>query len=273
MQPYERLAQLRREGRAAALVTVIGADGSVPRHEGTKMLVFADGSSEGTVGGGAMEAEVIEIAQQALRDGRLQRRSFSFRDPEQGDVGVCGGEMEVLVEPVQPPEKLVVVGGGHVGQAVVHLASWLGFEVVVFDDREAYADPALSPEADQHVTGPLPELTEKVQIHERTYVLLTTRGVDIDLEALPPLLDTPAAYIGVIGSRRRWETAAEALSERGVPAEKIGRVRSPMGLELNAETPEEIALSMLAEIVMLRRGGSGDPMAHQPIKKGKGGKE
>lgn len=267
MELYQRLAQLRRVGKSVALVTVIHAEGSVPRHEGTKMLVFPDGSIEGTVGGGEMESRVIETAVQSLRDGKLQRCSYAFRDPEQGDVGVCGGEMEVLVEPITPPEQVVVVGGGHVGQSVAYLASWLGFEVVLVDDRAEFASAGMVPEADQYIHAPLSELTDHVTIHDRTYVLLTTRGVNVDLEALPPLLETPAAYLGVIGSRRRWETAAQRLLEAGVPREKINRVTSPMGLELNAETPEEIALSMMAEIVMLRRGGTGEPMAHQPVSK------
>lgn len=265
MELYERLAQLQQEGRAVALITVIRSEGSVPRHEGTKMLVHPDGQVEGTVGGGEMESKVIEAAQRALEGGRLERLSYSFRDPEQGDVGVCGGEMEVLVEPVKPPDKLIVVGGGHVGQAVAHLASWLDFEVVVYDDREEFASEEMVPDADQYVSAALAELPERVPVHDRTYILLTTRGVDIDVEALPPLLDSPAAYLGVIGSRRRWETTAEKLLERGVPAEKIERVTSPMGLELNAETPKEIAVSMLAEIIMLRRGGTGEPMAHKPV--------
>lgn len=261
---FVRLAELRATGRRAALATVVRARGSVPRRESTRMLIHPDGSIEGTVGGGDLEHRVIQAGLQVLQDGKAQKLAYQFRDPEQGDVGVCGGEMEVFVERVEPQPTVVVVGGGHVGQAVAHLASWLGFRVVVSDDRAEFASTDAVPEADEVIHSSLAELPKHLSITPDTYVMLTTRGVPVDVEGLPALLDTQAGYIGVIGSRRRWEVCAEQLAERGVAAEKIARVRSPMGLELKAETPEEIALSMLAEIVMLRRGGSGEAMAHAP---------
>ena len=261
---YRRLAELESTGEPFALATVVRAQGSVPRHEGTKMLVFPGGRSEGTVGGGDLEYRVIQAALQALRDGRPRKLSYSFRDLERGDVGVCGGEMEVFVEPVQDRPTLVVVGGGHVGRAVVHLASWLGFRVVLSDDRPEYAAAEAAPGADSYLLGPLAELPRQIEITPETYVMLTTRGVPVDVDGLPALLQSPAGYIGVIGSRRRWEVCAQELASRGVPAEQIARVHSPMGLELNAETPEEIAVSMLAEIIQIRRGGTGERMTHAP---------
>ncbi len=261
---FARLAELQDAGRRVVLATVVRASGSVPRREGTRMLIFPDGSIEGTVGGGDLEHRVVQAGMEIFETGRPRLLEYAFRDVEQGDVGVCGGEMEVYVERVEPQATMVIVGGGHVGQAVAHLASWLGFRVVVSDDRAEFADPALVPEADEVIHAPLAELPQRLTITPETYLMLTTRGVDIDVEGLPPLLETEAGYIGVIGSRRRWEVCAEQLAERGVPTEQIERVHSPMGLELNAETPEEIAVSMLAEIVMLRRGGSGESMAHRP---------
>lgn len=262
MASYARLAEIERRGLAAALATVIRTSGSVPRHAGSKMIVFPDGTIEGTIGGGQLEQEVIETAKRVIHRGALERVEYSFRDPEEGDVGVCGGEMEVLVEPIKPPPTVVVIGAGHVGQAVAHLAGWLGFHVVVADDRQEFVTSQVVPAADELVHAPLADLAEALTIHDQSFVLLTTRGVDVDVELLPALLQTPAAYIGVIGSRRRWETTAEALRERGLAPDQIDRVSSPIGLELNAETPEEIALSMLAEVVMLRRGGTGRPMGH-----------
>jgi len=262
---YARLAELERAGQAVALATVVRAQGSVPRHAGTKMLVHPDGSFEGTVGGGDLENRVIQEALQALQDGQPRLLEYAFRDLEQGDVGVCGGEMEVFVEPIQPPATVLVVGAGHVGSAVVFLAKWLGFRVVVSDDRPEFATPEALPGADEYVSGPLSGLPQQVPITAQTYIMLTTRGVAVDLEGLPSLLETPAAYIGIIGSRRRWETAARQLSEQGVSRAQLARVTSPMGLELNAETPQEIALSMLAQIVLLRRGGTGEAMAHAPV--------
>jgi len=261
---YARLAELERAGQAVALATVVRAQGSVPRHAGTKMLVHPDGSFEGTVGGGDLENRVIQEALQALQDGQPRILEYAFRDLAQGDVGVCGGEMEVFVEPIQPPATVLVVGAGHVGSAVAFLAKWLGFRVVVSDDRPEFATPEAVPGADEYVSGPLSGLPQQVPITAQTYIMLTTRGVAVDLEGLPSLLETPAAYIGIIGSRRRWETAARQLAEQGVPRAQIERITSPMGLELNAETPQEIALSMLAQIVLLRRGGTGEAMAHAP---------
>jgi xanthine dehydrogenase accessory factor len=172
---------------------------------------------------------------------------------------------------MRPKPTLVVVGGGHVGSAVAYLASWLDFRVVVCDDRPEFATPETVPQGDQFIHCDLVELPERIQIDEHTYVLLTTRGVPLDVAGLPALLKTKAAYIGVIGSRRRWETTAKELLDKGVAESSIAKVTSPMGLELNAETPEEIALSILAEIIMLRRGGTGEAMA-QPVKPRRGRK-
>ena len=264
MRIFERLANLEREGESVAIATVIHAQGSVPRHEGSKMLIYPGGGIEGTIGGGELENRVIEEALQVLKDGKPRILKYAFRDPEQGDVGVCGGEMEVFVEALRPNSTLVVVGGGHVGKAVAHLASWLGFRIVVSDDRPEFASPQAVPDADEYIHCELGQLPGKMKINEETYLVLTTRGMNVDVDGLPELLDTQAAYIGVIGSRRRWETTAKELIERGVPKEKIARVISPMGLEINAETPEEIAVSILAQIVMLRRGGTGETMARRP---------
>lgn len=262
MEIYERVRQLLQHGGRAALAIVIRTQGSVPRREGSKMLVYPDGRIEGTVGGGELENRVIAESLEALGDGRTRVLQYALNDMGGGDPGVCGGEVEVFVEPIEPRPTIVVVGGGHVGKAVGHLAHWLGFRVVVSDDRPEFASSEANPDADEIILGPLAELPGHLEINSSTYVLLTTRGIGIDVGGLPALLDTPAAYIGVIGSRRRWELSAQQLKEMGIPQEKIDRVTSPMGLELNAETPEEIAVSMLAEIILLRRGGTGLPMAH-----------
>jgi xanthine dehydrogenase accessory factor len=271
MRLYARLAELEASGGRAVVVTVIRAQGSVPRHAGSKMLVLPDGGLEGTIGGGAMEHRVAEEALQALQDGQPRVRRYAFRDPAQGDVGVCGGEIEVLMEPIQPKPTLLIIGAGHVGSAVAHLGKWLGFRVILADDRPEFADPESQPQVDQVIQAAIGDLPDQVDVGPETYVLLTTRGVELDVQGLPALLATPAAYIGVIGSRRRWETTAERLREAGVAEALIGRVTSPMGLELNAETPEEIAVSMLAQIIMLRRGGTGVGMAHTSTRRrGKG---
>jgi xanthine dehydrogenase accessory factor len=260
----ERLTEAERKGQPVALCTVIRAQGSVPRHAGSKMLVFEDGSIEGSIGGGELESRVIAEALQALADGQPRITPYSLSNPAEGDPGVCGGEVEVFVDPIGKKPTVVVFGGGHVGSAVIHLAHWLGFRTVVADDRAEFASVESAPEADEHIVCPLSELAQRVRIDPSTYLVLTTRGVSVDVEGVPALLDSPAAYIGIIGSRRRWETAAAELEGRGVPRARLERIHSPMGLELNAETPEEIAVSILSEIILLRRGGTGESMRHPP---------
>jgi xanthine dehydrogenase accessory factor len=152
-----------------------------------------------------------------------------------------------------------------VGKAVAHLAKWLGFRVAVNDDRPEFCNPQAVPDGDEFFPVPMGELPQHLNITPWTYLVLTTRGVAVDVPGLPALLDTPAAYIGVIGSRRRWTTALKKLQDAGIPDEKLNRVRSPMGLELRAETPEEIAVSIMAEIIMLRQGGDGSVMASGAI--------
>jgi xanthine dehydrogenase accessory factor len=257
---YRALADLEEQNEAGALCTIVRSQGSTPRHVTSKMLVYPDGHFIGTVGGGEMESRVIAEALQAIKDGRPRLLEYSMVDPARGDPGVCGGQLEVFVEPMQPKPTLVVIGSGHVGKAVAHLAHWLGFRVAVNDDRPDFCTPEVVPDADDYYPVPMADLPGRLKITPWTYLVLTTRGANVDVVGLPALLDTPAAYIGVIGSKRRWATARKLMLEQGVPEEKLKRVRSPIGLELKAETPEEIAVSILAEIIMLRRGGDATPM-------------
>jgi xanthine dehydrogenase accessory factor len=259
---FEELAEVERTGKAAALATVVRARGAVPRHVGSKMLVHDDGRIVGSVGGGEMERRVRQAAQQSLTDGKPVMLHYDFHDPAKGDPGVCGGEVDVFVEPIGRRPTLIVVGGGHVGQAVLHLARWLGFRTIVADDRAEFASLEAAPEAEQAIACPMADLAGRLSITPDTYLVLTTRGVPFDVDALPGLLASPAAYVGVIGSRKRWETTAQELRARGIAPETLERVVSPVGLELNAETPEEIAVSILAQIIQQRRGGSGRPMDH-----------
>jgi xanthine dehydrogenase accessory factor len=228
---------------------------------GSKMLVYADGNFIGTVGGGEVENRVIKEALEALKEGKNRLLSYSMVNPKEGDPGICGGQLEVYVEPVLSRPLLVVIGAGHVGIAVSHLASWLGFRVAVSDDRPEWCNPELHPDADEFYPVPMEELLDHLNITPNTYLVLTTRGVNIDAVGLPKLLKTPAAYIGIIGSKRRWITTRKRIMEETELTEvDLDQIYSPIGLEINAETPEEIAVSIMAEIIMLRKGGSGKPM-------------
>jgi xanthine dehydrogenase accessory factor len=249
---YQALAELEKRNEMGVLCTIVRHQGSTPRHTSSKMLVYPDGRTIGTVGGGELENRVRAEAFQAIQDGKARLLKYNMSDPTRGDPGICGGQVEVFVEPIQPKPIIVVIGAGHVGKAVTHLAHWLGFYVAVSDDRSEFCNPEVIPEADIFYPVKMAELPNHLTITPWTYLVLTTRGANIDIEGLPSLLETPAAYVGVIGSRRRWATTQESLQAQGVPAEKIARVRSPIGLELHAETPEEIAVSIMAEILMLR---------------------
>jgi xanthine dehydrogenase accessory factor len=218
------------------------------------MLVYADGSITGSVGGGELESRTITAALESINDGNPRRLDYSMSDPEEGDPGVCGGQVEIYMEPIVPKPTLVVVGAGHVGRAVAHLAHWLDFRVVVSDDRPEFCDLEVIPEAAEFFPVPFEQLSDQIKISPWTYLVLTTRSVDIDVPGLPKILDSPAAYIGVIGSKRRWETTRKQLEKAGISADKINRVQSPMGIEIHAETPEEIAVSIMAEIIQIRRG-------------------
>jgi xanthine dehydrogenase accessory factor len=266
---FASLAELEQRGAPGALCTIVREHGSVPRHAGSRMLVHADGRIEGTVGGGEMESRVIREALAALQAGTPRLVQYALVDPASGDPGVCGGEVEIFVEPIKPHPTLLVIGGGHVGRALVHLGHWLGFRVALSDDRPDFCNPQAAPGADEYLPVPIRDLPARFQFHSQTYIVMPTRGMPLDVEGLPALLDVPHAYLGVIGSRRRWATAAKRLAEKGVPPEKLAQIHAPMGLELNAETPEEIALSILSEIVMLQRGGTGEPM--RPLKQAAAG--
>lgn len=252
---YKALSELEEQNELAALCTIVRSQGSTPRHTTSKMLVYPDGGILGTVGGGEIENRVIAEALAAMSEGRPRLLEYQMSDPSKGDPGVCGGQVEIFVEPIQPKPVLVVIGTGHVGKAVVHLAHWLGFYVVASDDRSEFCNAETTPGADAYYPVPMAELPEWMKITPWTYLVLTTRGVATDVPGLPALLETPAAYIGLIGSKRRWTMTQKQLIEAGVAAEKLQRVHSPIGLELQAETPEEIAVSILAEIIALRNGG------------------
>jgi xanthine dehydrogenase accessory factor len=261
MSLYQELAELESRGSGGALCTVIASQGSTPRHAGSKMLVYPNGQFSGTVGGGEMEKRVIQSALEAISEGKTKRVTYSMVDLEKGDPGVCGGTMDIFIETIPPKAVILIVGGGHVGKAVAHLAKWLGFRVAISDDRIEFCNPQANPDGDDYYPVPLLELPKVANITAQTYLVMTTRGVGVDIAGLPAILDTPAGYIGLIGSKRRWLVTRNALMDMGIPEEKILRIQSPIGLELQAETPEEIAVSIMAEIIMLKNKATGERMA------------
>jgi xanthine dehydrogenase accessory factor len=250
---YQALAHLEEIGGSGALCTIIAAQGSTPRQVGSKMLVYPGGAFAGTIGGGEMESRVLTVALQVIETEQPQTLEYSMTDPTRGDPGVCGGQLKIFVEPILPKPLIVVVGAGHVGLEVVHLAKWLGYRVALADDRAELCSPKKVPEADEYYPGPLQDLLERLEFAPQTSFVLTTRNVEVDVAALPGILARRVDYIGVIGSRRRWATTTAKLLEMGIDADRIDAIHSPIGLNLKAETPREIAVSILAEIMALQK--------------------
>lgn len=257
---YRAILELEGAGQPGVLCTIISGRGSTPRHAGSKMLVYPDGKINGTIGGGELEHRVVTEALEALNQGKPRIVEYSMVDPVRGDPGVCGGQLEIFVEPIMPKLRLVIFGGGHVGKEVAHLGRWLGFYIAVCDERRDLCNPETIPDADAFHYDYMDDFEKKIEITPWTYVVMTTRNVDVDLQVLPHLLEKKSAYIGLIGSRRRWATTKGKLLEFGIPQEKIDFIRSPIGLRLNAETPREIAVSIMAEIIMLQKHGDGKPL-------------
>jgi len=250
---YQTLHELEIYSKSATLCTVVNTSGSTPRHSTSKMIVYPDGSIIGTVGGGELENQVIAEALLCQKNGLSRLLEYKMTDPERGDVGICGGQVMIYVEPIHPAPLIVVIGGGHVGKAVAHLAKWLGYRIAVSDDRLLFCTLEANPDADFFIPVEMKNIPDNLEIDAHTYLVLTTRGVSVDKEGLPSLIKTNAGYIGVIGSRKRWAETVKHLKSLGVAAEEISKIHAPIGLEIHAETPEEIAVSIMAEIVSIDR--------------------
>jgi xanthine dehydrogenase accessory factor len=248
------LNRLVDDGNTVVLATIVETSRSVPRHSGAKMLVLSDSRQIGTIGGGEMEARVIEEACACMDDGTSLLLNYELVDPVAGDPGVCGGTVTIHLETYMPNSKILIIGCGHVGRAVAELASWLGYYVVATDDREEITEDVTG--ADLVLTGSIEEILEKVNLTDHDHVVAVTRNAELDIQNLPNLLATDAKSIGVMGSSRRWETTRSSLQSVGVSEETLSRVTSPIGLDLNAETPQEIALSILSQIIEQDNAGN-----------------
>ncbi len=260
MDIFAEIAKLRKEGRKAALATIIQVQGSIPSYESSKILVRDDGSIVGTVGGGCVEAEVWAVAQDVMREEKPRRLHFNLNNQPEYDNGlICGGSLDIFIEPILATPTLILFGGGHVSLYLSKVASTAGFEVVVVEDRPAFATKERFPEASEIIVGPWEEVVQKLRIGDHSYLAIVTRGHKGDLACLRSVLATPARYIGMIGSRRKFIEITKFLESEGVPPEQIERVHSPMGFDIGALTPEEIAVSVVAEMIAVRRGQALSP--------------
>jgi xanthine dehydrogenase accessory factor len=251
---YEEIVELRRQGRRGAIATIIGVRGSVPSFQSAKMLVRDDGSILGTIGGGCVEAEVWRAAREVMEQERPRTLSFDLNQDPKFDTGlVCGGTVEIYIEPVLPVPHLYIFGAGHVSLSLFKAARLAGFEVSVVDDRESYANRERFPEARAIYVKEYEKVCEQLAPSESEYIVIATRGHRDDMRVLRWAIETPVRYLGMIGSERKWLKIAQAFAEEGISEEKLARVISPVGLAIGAQTPEEIAISIVAEMVAARR--------------------
>lgn len=255
---YAELVRLRNSGKDCALCTIVSTQGSTPGKTAMKMLVRRDGTFLGTVGGGCLEAEVLEAALASMDDDRSRMLEFALNERDYPDSGlVCGGKLQIYVEPITEP-KLLLFGGGHVSAAIARVAGPAGFHITVCDDRAEFATRDRHPDANDHLTGSFPELAAQLAPADRHFLVVCTRGHDRDGDVLAALSEagcTPR-YLGMIGSRAKRATLFAQLGERGVPEAFLEKVQSPMGIPIGARSHEEIAVSVVAEMIRIRRLGS-----------------
>jgi xanthine dehydrogenase accessory factor len=252
---YDRIIEWTRAGRRVAVVTIVETRGSTPRKPGTKMLVTDRMELYGTIGGGCVEADVIFAAREVLRTlkPRLLTVDIKAKNADEIDM-LCGGEISLYVEPVMPDIQLLICGGGHISKALAHVCKGLDFRLTIVDDREAFANGDRFPDADQTVCCPYEELAKHVSLTAMTYAVVVTRGHSGDEVCLRELLRSPAVHIAMIGSRAKWANLRANLREAGFSDEDLARVKSPAGLDIGSITPEEIAISVAAELIQARAG-------------------
>jgi xanthine dehydrogenase accessory factor len=217
------------------------------------MLVYADGRTVGTVGGGGVESRVIEEAKEAIAEGESRELHYRLVDEERGDPGICGGDMRIFVEPLVPRPMVLIIGAGHVGQAVAELADFLGYRIAVLDERPELVTPERFPWAGMLLTGDVAEEVSDFALDEHTHVVMVTPHHSLDERILAAVGDRPFAYLGLIGSQRRTAHTFERAREAGVSEEVLGQVHTPIGLDIGAETPREIAVSIMAEMIAVQR--------------------
>src|SRR2546430_1227005 len=254
MDIYEQIVKLRGEGRRGAVATIVNVRGSIPSFKTAKMLVRDDGSIVGTIGGGCVEAEVWEAAREVMESEKPRTLTFNLNQDPKYDPGlVCGGTLDIFIEPVLPPASLYIFGAGHVSVNLYKVARDAGFDVTVVDDREAYANRERFPEAKEVIAEDFEQAMARLIPSESSYIVITTRGHRDDMRVLRWAVQTQARYIGMIGSKRKTIAIFRELVKEGIPEQRFERVHAPVGLDIGAITPEEIAVAITAELIAARR--------------------
>jgi len=259
---FEEIRRLRREGRKAVLATIVQIRGSVPSFQTAKMLVRDDGSTVGSVGGGCVEADVWAAAQDVLREEKSRVMQFDLTEESMAEGGlICGGKVEIFVEPVLPIPEMVIFGAGHISTQVSKIAVIAGFRTTIVDNRPVYANKERFPEAEAVHSDSFEEAFQAITPTENTYLVIVTRGHQEDENVLRWAVGTNARYIGMIGSKRKIRSIADHLIQEGIDRERIERVHMPIGLDIGAVTPEEIAVAIIAEAIQIRRTGFKHPIS------------
>lgn len=249
----KKVLECIEKGNEAAIATITKAEGSTPRDIGAKIAVLDDGSTYGTIGGGALEKTVIDLCIESIKNGKS--RSLNIPLNKKGVEMTCGGEVDVFIDVYKNKPKLLIAGGGHVAHAIYNVASLLDFDIVVFEDREEFLTKERFPKAYELILGKIDEKLGDYSIDDNTYIVIATRGHQYDEESLEKVIDSNAKYIGGLGSKRKVATMMENLRNKGISEENINKVYSPIGLKISDGSPKEIAISIIAEILKIKNNG------------------
>lgn len=259
MDVFDELIHLRNSGQKCALATIVQVRGSIPSFESAKLLVREDGSMVGTIGGGCVEAEVWNAAREVIATNKPRHMSFSLGQDAAYDNGlICGGQLDVFVECITPQPAAIIFGGGHISKSLAKVLDLAGFRVSVVDNREAFANRERFPEAAEVHAEEYEEIYPKLSITESTFIVIVTRGHRDDMRVLRWAVTTPARYISMIGSKRKVIAVIKELEKDGLSSESFDRIYAPMGFEIGAVSPEEIAISVAAEMIAMRRDPDGN---------------
>jgi xanthine dehydrogenase accessory factor len=259
MDVFDELIHLRNLGQKCALATIVQVRGSIPSFESAKLLVREDGSMIGTIGGGCVEAEVWNAAREVIATNKPRHMSFSLGQDAAYDNGlICGGQLDVFVECISPQPAAIIFGGGHISKSLAKVLDLAGFRVSVADNREAYANRERFPEAAEVHAEEYEDLYPKLNVTESTFIVIVTRGHRDDMRVLRWSITTNAKYISMIGSKRKVIAVIKELEKEGIPADAFERIYAPMGFEIGAVSPEEIAISVGAEMIAMRRNPEGN---------------
>ena len=261
MEMLREIMRLLGSGKEVALCTIVEKVGSGPRNVGAKMVVSENGKTAGTIGGGKLETALIDEALKALREGKPRKAVFSlYKEGKEGMIEtglICGGELTIFIDIIEPKRRLIIIGAGHVAWPLAKLADVVGFSLTMMDDNEELANKERYPMAEKIITGNFIEMLDKVEVGPSDSVVVVYGEPEHDCMALEKIIKKRPAYVGLLGSRAKVATLVKRLKAAGVSNEDLKVLHAPIGLDIGAQTPEEIGISILAEIIRERRKSLG----------------